>query len=574
MIREVILENFMSYKYARIPFSPGINIITGPNGSGKSSILLGIAVALGQTYTERGRRLRDLIRRGEEVARVTVVLDNTPRNGKRPLPWFRGDEVYFTRYVRSDGTYWHEVNGRVVPRAEVQRYLRRVGLNPDNMLIIMHQNMVEEFAYLSPKERLRMVEDAIGLGGFRQRIKFALERLEAAKAEEKKVSEMLAKAEETLSYWRGMYERYLEAKRIDERLAELRRERAWALVRDKEVELREVREREQALLGEVEGLSDRIAKLRASLEEVLSRTSEIEARVAGGSLELLGELRSAWMSYAEDLAELKVAEYALGIKRGELSGVRARRRRVEARLRELIKRAEELGPRVETDREVREIEEEIRSLELRRASLGDVSESAVEAYTKYLDAYEELRRRAEEVIENRRRALEELKKRVEVWRSRLLEVVESVRASFREFLAAVGAVGDVRVVNIDDFEGAGLEIVVGFKGADPAPLDPYLHSGGERTTAVMCFLLALQDHVKSPVRAVDEFDVHMDPVNRNVILSLIFELARRNRNIQYIIITPGPLRELPEDANVILVQKVRRVSLPTVIGRRGLEGRG
>ena len=53
---------------------------------------------------------------------------------------------------------------------------------------------------------------------------------------------------------------------------------------------------------------------------------------------------------------------------------------------------------------------------------------------------------------------------------------------------------------------------------------------------------------------------------------MIFELARRNRDVQYIIITPGPLRELPEDANVILVQKVRRVSLPTVIGRRGLEG--
>ncbi|OYT25319.1 MAG: hypothetical protein B6U95_09675, partial [Thermofilum sp. ex4484_82] len=77
-IKEVILENFMSYKYSRIPFKPGLNIITGPNGSGKSSILLGISVALGQTYTERGRRLSDLIRRGEDVARVTVVLDNSP----------------------------------------------------------------------------------------------------------------------------------------------------------------------------------------------------------------------------------------------------------------------------------------------------------------------------------------------------------------------------------------------------------------------------------------------------------------------------------------------------------------
>jgi DNA repair exonuclease SbcCD ATPase subunit len=46
LVREVILENFMSYEYARIPFEPGVNIVCGPNGAGKSSILLGISVAL------------------------------------------------------------------------------------------------------------------------------------------------------------------------------------------------------------------------------------------------------------------------------------------------------------------------------------------------------------------------------------------------------------------------------------------------------------------------------------------------------------------------------------------------
>ncbi|MEM2648940.1 MAG: ATP-binding protein, partial [Candidatus Bathyarchaeia archaeon] len=57
LISEIILENFMSYEYARIPLKPGVNIICGPNGAGKSSILLGISVALGQSYTERSKRL-------------------------------------------------------------------------------------------------------------------------------------------------------------------------------------------------------------------------------------------------------------------------------------------------------------------------------------------------------------------------------------------------------------------------------------------------------------------------------------------------------------------------------------
>ena len=61
-VKEIILENFMSYEYARIPLREGLNLIVGPNGAGKSSVLLAISVAFGQAYTERSRKLSDLIR--------------------------------------------------------------------------------------------------------------------------------------------------------------------------------------------------------------------------------------------------------------------------------------------------------------------------------------------------------------------------------------------------------------------------------------------------------------------------------------------------------------------------------
>jgi DNA repair exonuclease SbcCD ATPase subunit len=46
---EVVLENFMSYEYARVQLHRGLNLISGPNGAGKSSILLAISVATGQS---------------------------------------------------------------------------------------------------------------------------------------------------------------------------------------------------------------------------------------------------------------------------------------------------------------------------------------------------------------------------------------------------------------------------------------------------------------------------------------------------------------------------------------------
>ena len=89
----------MSYEYARIPLKPGLNIICGPNGSGKSSLLLAISVALGQAYTERSRKLSDLIRWGEDNARVTLVFDNTPERWKRPVPRFDVDYFRISRYL-------------------------------------------------------------------------------------------------------------------------------------------------------------------------------------------------------------------------------------------------------------------------------------------------------------------------------------------------------------------------------------------------------------------------------------------------------------------------------------------
>ncbi|HEV8360879.1 MAG TPA: AAA family ATPase, partial [Candidatus Thermoplasmatota archaeon] len=72
MIRSVELEDFMSYEHALVPLQPGLNVIVGPNGAGKSSILHAIALVLGQSHTERARKLVDLIRWGKDEARISV----------------------------------------------------------------------------------------------------------------------------------------------------------------------------------------------------------------------------------------------------------------------------------------------------------------------------------------------------------------------------------------------------------------------------------------------------------------------------------------------------------------------
>jgi len=560
IIKEVILENFMSYKYARVPLKDGVNLIMGPNGSGKSTILLAISVALGQTYTERGRKLSDLIRRGENFARVTVVVNNRPIGGKRPLPWFKSDDVFFSRYIRGDGQYWHEVNGKTVAKAQVKAYLKKIGLDPDNMLIVMHQNMVEEFAFLSPQQKLLLVEEAVGLGQYRLRISEAMRELEMALSEEEKAREMLEKADQTMKYWEEMYSKFKRKEELESRAQLLRTELAWAQVRDRELRLKEIEEEIQNLEREISETENSIRELlekEGSLKEEIDR---VEEEILSGKEieEKLGELRRRWMEYASVLAERKVLEFKLQLLNQRKTDLTKELKKAERRVKEAVEKASNLGERIETTRSIQEIEEEIKGVEIAIAALGRIPPKVEEAYEKYKEIYSQLRERAEQAIENRRRLSEELERRKEIWRDKVREVIEKVNDLYMKFLSRLGGTGEIKLVNMDDLENAGLEIHSDFTGLGLVPLDPYRHSGGERSVTVMCFFLALQNYIRSPFRAVDEFDIHMDPKNREDILQMIFELA--GEGSQYVIITPTPPARIPENANIILVQKVRGVS--------------
>jgi chromosome segregation protein len=135
-----------------------------------------------------------------------------------------------------------------------------------------------------------------------------------------------------------------------------------------------------------------------------------------------------------------------------------------------------------------------------------------------------------------------------------------VNLEYQKILAQAQAVGEVGIVNGHDIEAAGLEIRVGFKGGKPVPLDAYTQSGGERTTATMSFLLALQQHVRSPFRAVDEYDIHMDPKNREIIAQMLISTVK-DAYTQYIVITPSQVTFAKEDANIITVQNIEGKSI-------------
>jgi chromosome segregation protein len=149
---------------------------------------------------------------------------------------------------------------------------------------------------------------------------------------------------------------------------------------------------------------------------------------------------------------------------------------------------------------------------------------------------------------------------MDAWKNVIHQLLNMINLKYQEILAEAYAVGEVKLINEEDIEEAGIEINVGFKGTNPVPLNAYTQSGGERSTATITFLLALQQYVHSPFRAVDEYDVHMDPKNRETIANLIVSSVI-DLDSQYLAITPSQLTFTGEDVHLITVQNVEGTSL-------------
>jgi len=554
-IREVILENFMSHEYSRIPLKPGMNLIVGPNGAGKSSILLGIAVALGQTYTDRSERLSDLIRRGEKAARITVIFDNREVDGERPIPWLDSDQLVITRYLKRTGDYWHYINNRLKTKAEVEHLLQRLGINPNNMLIIMHQNMIEQFAAKSSVEKLRMVEDAVGASHFRRRIIEAEKKLRDLQLQEKSLKRALDEAKAAVEYWREEYEKLLEKRRLEEEKKRLQLEYAWALVREAEASVRRVQEKLEALKIEEKRLSAEKELHESEVKKLRSGLIEMFNAVSGGKYIELESFEKNLDTLLDEKGLAEVLSFKLKLNESERRRLLSDLKRLESELSEKMKEAIALGERVDVSKKSADILEEIKTLALKIASLGDISDEAEDMYLVADARYRETEIKSREVEENLRRALEEVEHRKELWRRFLRGLIDEVEPQFNSILSSADGSGKAVLRRLDDPEQASLELYVGFRGSEPTLLDAHTHSGGERIVGTLAFLLALQKHVKSPFRAVDEFDVHLDPLNRERMIKLLLSTAESELSVQYIIITPGKI-SVKEGMNILLVQNV------------------
>ncbi len=635
------MENFMSYEYARIPLREGLNLVVGPNGAGKSSVLLAISVAFGQAYTERSRKLSDLIRRGKDIARVSLVFDNSQKAGQRPIPYSKSDTFMLSRYLRRDGSYWFEADYKEIDKSEVVRLLHEFGINPDNLLIIMHQGMIEELGAVTPQERLRMVEEAVGFSEYRQRIMTAEQELGGLVGEESSLLQLIDNANQALEYWKQVYDRYQEKRSLIEHRDLLAKELLWSTenkinkalqgaeekiaskskaledlksqqaevssdaeqahqsLLDKQVELRKLyyalvraeseKAKDASARDVYRSIKDDFSGLTATIDEILSkggdrnarRLRELAAYIGQKSqsaeedaqrrkMELDREVSSLQpeITKTEDLisrttdsyvsfrVKAEVLSYRIKVTESDLHDIERAAREYKAELDKLAQDLERAGAKMETARQPYEVSEELKLVSAHIQKMQDVPDDAEKIYNDYSGNIEELKTKLAKLQENKKSMLSELESRKGVWKKAIEDLIETVDPSYQAVLSAADASGFIKFEQADTIEEAGLDLYVGFRGGAPTTLDPFTQSGGERSVALMAFILSLQARIVSPLRAMDEFDIHMDPKNREAMFKMILSQMKQREASQYIVITPSILTVFDKRAHVITVQAV------------------
>jgi structural maintenance of chromosomes protein 5 len=610
MIRGVELEDFMSYEHAYVPLQPGLNVIVGPNGAGKSTILHAIALVLGQSHTERARRLVDLIRWGKDEARITLTMDNMGPDGKKLFPEARGQSIALSRVLRRSGDYQYFLDEKPVQKQEVTSAMHRVGINPDNLLIVMHQLMVVRFAAVSPQEKLRMLEEALGFQSYRGEVLDALSRLRKASDEERTLKQLMESSRETFEYWQREYERWQKKAELEARLQALEAEQAWAGVLRREGALTKLRERIAKARAEVQAIDTQLETVDAARSKAERNLTGLVKQVHAAQKELTKLNRDEERAAADLAWAQRIGPKAPELVKGVAGEAAARTKEVKAALAEkgvafeqleamvddereravenrvdgevlrvkrelLLEEAERLDKEAEGDREeldgltdaalklgpraqprkAGEVTAELTQVKDQLKPLAHLSDEVVKVYEQHQRSFEGIRERSDELAKNKEALRADLDARVGRWREVLGAELERISVDYQALIGRAGAKGLARLVNAADIERAGLEILAGFKGQEPVALETFAQSGGERSVALMAFLLALQQRIASPFRAVDEFDVHMDPRNRELITGMIVQSAAalQASGVQYIAITPAALAP-PEGVSVIVVQ--------------------
>ncbi|MCG3175879.1 MAG: Chromosome partition protein Smc [Candidatus Omnitrophica bacterium] len=258
----------------QIEFEQGVTAIVGPNGCGKSNVSDAIRWVLGEQSAKslRGSHMEDVIFNGSAdkeplgLAEVSLTLSNEDR--ALAIDY---DEVTITRRLYRSGDSEYLLNRNVVRLKDIHELLMGTGIGTDDYSVI-EQGKMDRILNSKPEDRRSIFEEAAGITKFKSKKKEALRKLEQTEQNLLRVNDIIVEVKRQI----GSIER--QARKAEIYKAEFEKLKGLEIAvagqdfvtydgrkRERDAQLEELRSREEAVQGSLEGIEALCQDVRASL---------------------------------------------------------------------------------------------------------------------------------------------------------------------------------------------------------------------------------------------------------------------------------------------------------------------
>lgn len=484
MLRSLVIHDFAIIDELTVQFAPGMAALTGETGAGKSIIIDALGLALG------GRAFTEFIRSGADEARVEAMFDISRLPALKETLKSRDlgddDDLIIRRTISKDGPNRISINGRMATVATLEEITR-------GLVDIYGQH--EHHSLLRPETHLDILDAYGDLSGLRDEY---ANRWEAYCAIRRRIAELTKSEAERAA--RLDYLRFVvgEIEAADPKAGELD-----GLIAEREV-LRNAR-----MLIERTGIG--YEKLYGDDNSIASRLKIIE--------ESLREAAAADPKLLDPAQALESSRYAIEDAAYTLRDYSQRVADDPARLEEIEDRIEALNRL--SKKYGGSIDAVMKFLQTSRAELEDLMGGGKSLEALHADSETALnaaRSLAERLTAERRKAAEQLRKRIE---SELAELGMK-RTRF-----------DARFVPVGGDEGLsrwGAETIEFYIAPNPGEeVKPLVRiaSGGELSRIMLAIKSVLRGGGEVPTLVFDEIDAGVGGAAAEVVGRKLRELSGR-----------------------------------------------
>lgn len=278
-LKSIEIQGFKSFANKILfEFHNGITGIVGPNGSGKSNVADAVRWVLGEQRIKqlRGGSMQDVIFSGTETrkpqgfAYVAITLDNSDHQLSIEF-----EELIISRRLYRSGESEYMINGSPCRLKDINELFYDTGIGKEGYSII-GQGQIDRILSGKPEERRELFDEAAGIVKFKRRKLIAQKKLEDEKQNLLRASDILSELEKQVGPLEKQSETAKVYLQLREELKKLDVNLFLMETSSVKTQLKEMRDKETILSGDLELVNKESETLRTEYDELGERIAALD----------------------------------------------------------------------------------------------------------------------------------------------------------------------------------------------------------------------------------------------------------------------------------------------------------